>query len=128
MVIEVGYDPSNAKVADELIKKKNADIVALKKQLKWPPTEHPRAKEVLQDANQKDEMMNLILQLTTQLKEMENEMDKLVQEKRASSEADPVTVIPIVTTIVPSTLAESLAPSVPLATTIHVTSATTLET
>ena len=48
----------------ELIKKKNADIVALKKKLKFPPTEHPQAKELLQDANQKDEMMNLILQLT----------------------------------------------------------------
>ena len=39
LVIEVGYDPKNVKVAEELIKKKNADIVALKKQLKLPPTE-----------------------------------------------------------------------------------------
>ena len=68
LVIEVGNDPTNVKVTDELIKKRNADIVALKKQLKLPPSEHPQEKEVLQDANQKDEMMNLILQLTTQIK------------------------------------------------------------
>ena len=47
LIIELGYHPTNVKVADELIKKKNADIVALKKLLKMPPTEHPQAKEVL---------------------------------------------------------------------------------
>ena len=43
-VIQVGYDPTNVKVAKELVKKKNVDIVALRKQLKLPPTEHPQAK------------------------------------------------------------------------------------
>lgn len=128
LIIEVGYDPTNVKVADELIKKKNADIAALKKQLKLPHNEHPEENEVLQDANQKYEMMNLIFQLTTQIKEMEIEMDKLVQEKEASKEAVPVTVIPVVNTVVPSTLVESLAPTVPMATTLLVTSATTSTT
>lgn len=102
LVMEVGYDPKNIKVSEELIKKKNAYIVALKKQMKFPPAEHPQAKEVLQNEGQKDEMMNLIIQLTTQLKEMKNKMDKLVQEKNTSMEAIPVTTIPIVTTIAPS--------------------------
>ena len=31
LVIEVGYDPQNIKFAEELIKKKNDDIFALKK-------------------------------------------------------------------------------------------------
>ena len=31
LVIEVGYDPTNVKVAEELIKKKNTDIAALRK-------------------------------------------------------------------------------------------------
>ena len=31
LVIEVGYDPKNVKAADKLIKKNNANIVALKK-------------------------------------------------------------------------------------------------
>ena len=81
MVIEVGYDPKNIKVAKDLIKKNNADIVSLKKPLKFPPTKHPQAKEVLENEGQKYEMMNLIIQFTAQLKDMENDMDKLVQEK-----------------------------------------------
>lgn len=71
LVTEVGYDPRNIKVAEELIKKKNVHIAALKKELKLPPTEHPQLKEVLQDSNKKDEMMSLILQLTAKVKEME---------------------------------------------------------
>ena len=70
-------------------------------------------------------MMNFILQLTAQLKEMENDMDKLVRKKKASLELIPVTAIPIVTITVPSTLADALAPSVPVATTLPILSATT---
>ena len=77
----MGYDPTNVKSTEELTKNKNSNIVALIKQLKLPPTKHPQAKEILQESNQKDEMMSLILQLTSQMKEMEIEMDKLVQEK-----------------------------------------------
>ena len=44
LVIQVGYDPTNVKDAEELVKKNNADIAALRKQLKLPPTEHPQAK------------------------------------------------------------------------------------
>ena len=66
--MEVGYDPNNIKATEELIKKKNADIAELKKKLKLPTTEHPQNKEVLENENHKEEMMNLIIQLTTQLK------------------------------------------------------------
>lgn len=95
LVIEIGYNPTDIKAEEELIKNKNATITALKKQLKLPTTEHPQTKEVLETLNQKDEMMNLIIQLTTQLREMETEMDKLVQEKQASREEVPITTIPI---------------------------------
>ena len=40
-VIELGYNPNEVKAAKKLIKKKNEDIVALKKQLKMPHFEHP---------------------------------------------------------------------------------------
>ena len=36
LVLQVGYDPSNIQVAELLIKKKNQDIAALRKQLKLP--------------------------------------------------------------------------------------------
>ena len=81
LVIQVGYDPANVKAAEELVKKNNVDIAALRKQLKLPPTEHPQAKEIVQEKNQKDDMMNLIFQLTGQIKEMEIQMDKLVHER-----------------------------------------------
>ena len=73
-------------------------------------------------------MMNLIIQLTAQLKEMENDMDKLVQEKRASIEAILVIAIPTVTTKVPSTSATPVATTLPVATTFLSTSSTTSAT
>ena len=69
--------------------------------------------------------MNLIIQLATQLKEMENEMDKVVQEKKASMEAIPVTAIPTITTIVPYTSSTPVATTVPVATMVSTTSTTT---
>ena len=53
-------------------------------------------------------------------------MDKLVHEKEIKKARKTPAVIPIVTTVVPSTLAEELAPKVPLAIAVQVTSSTTL--
>jgi hypothetical protein len=39
LVLKIGYDPSNVKAAEEMIKKKNSDIGSLRKQLKLFPTE-----------------------------------------------------------------------------------------
>jgi hypothetical protein len=39
LVLKIGYDPSNVKAAEELLKKKNIDISSLRKQLKFPLTE-----------------------------------------------------------------------------------------
>ena len=52
-------------------------------------------------------------------------MDKLVQEKETPKVPEIPTAIPIITTTVPSTLAENLAPKEPLATVVPVTSSTT---
>lgn len=41
----MGYDPSNINVAEELLKKKNAKLSTLRKQLKLPASEDPMAKE-----------------------------------------------------------------------------------
>jgi len=67
--------------------------------------------------------MDLILQLNAQLKEMENEIDKLVQEKQASMEAVTVTAIPIVTITVSSTLVALVATTSPVATSLPTASA-----
>lgn len=108
-----------------LLKKNNEDIAALRKQLKLTPSEHPQAKEIIQEQNDKDDMMNIIFQLTGQIKEMEIQMEKLVHEKETVKVPEPPTLIPIVTTTMPSNLAKYLAPKVPLATAVPVISSTT---
>lgn len=44
LVLRMGYDPSKKSVAEELIKKKNTEVVALKKQLKLLASKDPMAK------------------------------------------------------------------------------------
>ena len=39
LVLKIGYDPSNVKAYEEMIKNKNADIASLRKQLKLLPIE-----------------------------------------------------------------------------------------
>ena len=80
-MIKLGCYPSNVKVVEGVIKRNNVYIAALRKQLKLPPTEHPKAKKFVQEECQKDDMMNLILQLTTQITEMEIQIDTLVHER-----------------------------------------------
>ena len=46
-MIELGHDPKDVKAAEQLIKKKNYDIDALKKQLKILQLHHPQTQEVL---------------------------------------------------------------------------------
>jgi hypothetical protein len=64
MVLKIGYDPSNVKVVEELLKKKNADIASLRKQLKFPATEDSQAKEMAETEGQKEEMLKLIMEQT----------------------------------------------------------------
>jgi len=128
LVIKIGYNPSDIKVAEKLIKKKNEDIAALKKKLKFPHSEHPQTNEVLESQTHQEEMMDLILQINTQMKEMEKELDELIQLKHASLETTTATAIPIVTIAVPSTLEASLAPTAPLATKLPAATTTTSAT
>ena len=41
LVLQIGYDPENVKATEQLVKKKNEDIAALRKQLKIPSNKHP---------------------------------------------------------------------------------------
>jgi DNA repair exonuclease SbcCD ATPase subunit len=92
LVLKIGYDPSNMKVAEDMIKKKNDNIASLRKQLKFPPTEDSHAKEIAKKEGEKDEMLKLLMEQNTQLKEMEVEMEKLVKEKE---QLKPIEVIPL---------------------------------
>jgi hypothetical protein len=92
LVLKIGYDASNVKAVEEMIKKKNVDIASLRKQLKLPPIVDSQAKEIAKTEGEKDEMFKLIMEQNAQLKEMEDEMDKLVREKEQSK---PLEVIPL---------------------------------
>lgn len=98
MVSRAGFDPDNSKSMEKIIKKKNADIVALKMQLNLPTTEDPHAKELGETQLQKYEMLKLLVQQSAQIKEMEAEMDKMIKEKEHSSQLTmvPLDAVPIV--------------------------------
>lgn len=48
IIIELGHDPSDPKAVQELMKKKDEDIAALRKMVKLPPTLHPQIEGVAQ--------------------------------------------------------------------------------
>ena len=120
-MIELGHDPEDAKVTEQLIKKKIDDIATLKRQLKIPQLQHPQTLEVLESQTRHEELMDLVLKVNDQLKEIENELDTLIQLKQSDLATNSKYVIPIVSIIDPSTLAASLAPTAPPATTLPVT-------
>lgn len=64
--------------------------------------------------------MDLVLKLNDQLKEIEKELDTLIQSKHSELATTSIAAIPTATTTVPSTLAASLVPTAPLATTLPV--------
>ena len=127
-MIGLGHDPKNVKAIEKLIKKKNDDIAALKKQLKIPQLHHPQTLEVLEVRKGHEELMDLVLKLNDQLKEIEKELDILIQSKQSDLAKTSTTTIPIVITTVPSTLAASLAPIAPPATTLPITTKSTTTT
>ena len=71
LVIKLGYDPSDVKVAEEIVRRKNEDIAALKKQPKLPSIEYPWTKEVGEPKKQKEEMFKIIIKQKSQIKDME---------------------------------------------------------
>lgn len=58
LVIELIHDPRDTKAAEQFIRNKNEDIVALKKQLTMPHLQHPQTKEVLESQSNHEEMMD----------------------------------------------------------------------
>jgi hypothetical protein len=110
LVLKIGYDPTNIKVVEEMIKKKNVDITSLRKQLKLLPTEDSQVKEIAEKEGEKDEMLKLLMEQNAQLKEMEAEMDRLIKEKE---QMKPMEFIPLISIPISgaSTIALTTIPS-----------------
>lgn len=88
LVIKVGYDPLDTKVAEEIIKKKELDVIDLKKKLKLPIAHDPLTKEIEETESVKADMMKLIVEQSIQIKQMETEMEKMVQEKEKATQME----------------------------------------
>ena len=80
MIIGLGHNPKDFKAIETLIKKKDDDIVALRKQLKFPSSRHPQTAEIMKQ-NSEEEMMELFLKLNEWLNETEKELEKALKEK-----------------------------------------------
>lgn len=95
-VIKVGYDPKDVKDAELILKKKDADIVASKKQLKLPSTEDPLTKNIAENEHQKKDMLKLIIEQNIQLKKMEEQIEELLKEK----EVTQLAMVPLKTVLI----------------------------
>lgn len=68
LIIKIGYDSLDRKVAEKVIKKKELDITTLKKQLKLPATHDPLTKKIEKTKSIKADMMKLIVEHSIQIK------------------------------------------------------------
>jgi DNA-binding ferritin-like protein (Dps family) len=74
------------------MKKKDDDLNAMKKRLKLQPTEHPQTAE-LQKKKRAEDQLDLLLQQDQRIRELEKELEGILQEKQAdsTSQAPPTT-------------------------------------
>ena len=114
IIVELGHDPKDAKGIKALMKKKEEDIAALKKQLRLPLTMHPQATELIQE-KESEEMMDLLMKMNQRIIQMERELEKAVQAKQGESTSQPPKAAPIVPSA-PSTLTATIPPIIPSST------------
>jgi len=110
IIIELGHDPKDSKSIQALIKKKEEDIAALKKQLKLPITMHPTTTEIVEKKSQED-TMGLLMKMNERLAETEKELEEALQGKQGELASQPSQIAPIVTTT-PSTVTTAVSPTV----------------
>ena len=70
IIIELGHDHKDAEGIKALMRKKEEDIAAIRKQLKMPPFMHPQTTDVVQKKSEED-MMDLLMWLNERLTETE---------------------------------------------------------
>jgi len=54
IIVDLGHDPKDPKGVKALMNKKDDDIVALRKQLRFPPIVHPHTVELVQEKKSED--------------------------------------------------------------------------
>jgi len=74
IIIELGHDPNDPKGVQALMKKKDEDIAALRKQIKLPATLHPQIEGVAQQKKDQD-VVTLLMALHKRLVQREGALE-----------------------------------------------------
>jgi len=125
IIVDLGHDPKDHKGVKALMKKKDDDIAALRKQLRLPPTVHPQTAELVQDKETED-TMDLLMRMNQRIIQMEEELERTAQGKQGESTSQPPQAVPA-NVPVPPTQPAAIPASIPTsetATTAVVTTST----
>ena len=82
IIISLGHNPKDVKGIEALIKRKDDDIAAFRKQLKLPASRHPQTEEVMKE-NSEEEVMDLLLKMNERLAETEKELEQALKDKES---------------------------------------------
>jgi len=81
IILEMGHDSNEPKGVQTLMKKKDEDIAALRKQIKLPATLHPQTKGVAQQKKDQD-VVALLMALHKRLVETEGSLEASLKAKQ----------------------------------------------
>jgi len=122
IIIELGHDPNDPKGVQALIKEKEEDIAALKKQLRLPPTIHPQTTEVAQQKEEED-AVSFLMRMHKRLIETESALEASLQGRQGELVSQqPQTSLTLDTA--PPTVTTTVPPTNPTSTVATSTSAT----
>jgi len=80
IIIKLGHDPKDPKCIQALMKKKEDDIAALRKQVNLPITMHATTTEIVEQKSQED-AMDLLMKMNERLAETEKALEEALQGK-----------------------------------------------
>jgi len=125
IIVDLGHDPKGPKAVKALMKKKDDDIAALRKQLRLPPTVHPQTAELVQEKEAED-TMDFLMRMNQRIIQMEEELERTTQGKQGESTSQPPQTVPTNVPVPPTQPAAILAviPTSATATTTVVTTST----
>lgn len=113
IIIELGHDPNDPKGIQALMKKKDEDIAALRRQIKLPATLHPQTAEVAQPKEEQD-VVAILMTLQKRLIETEGALEASLKTKQGELASQPTQtttttdVVPLVTTTVDPPTSQTL--------------------
>jgi len=133
IIVDLGHDPKDPKGVMALMKKKDDDIAALKKQLRLPPTVHPQTTKLVQEKEVED-TIDLLMRMNQRIIKMEEELQRKIKGKQGESTSQlpqivptNVPVPPTQVTAIPSVIQKSATITTAAATTSRSESSTSME-